>query len=294
MTAWQKAGSCLLLLVLVAGFLAPAKAAEPDCTQDGHQLEVVREILSEDGHEKNVEYRCVVCGETFVQTMEFLEHQWDEWRVERQPTCQQEGLQTRTCHTGGGHSESQTIPAIGHEYVKTVQQATCERKGKEIYACRHCGDTYETVVEDKKDHQYTDEIEKPAECDIPGKRVFTCLFCGDSYDEPISSTGHAYGAWEVVEAALPGEEGVETRICENCGETQTRGVEALPVPAPPVEKEPFWGPVEVAVTSANLIVGIIFFLVLSGEIKFLLWRRKRIAEILKKRREEEHDGYEPL
>lgn len=47
------------------------------------------------------------------------EHEFGEWTVSRRPTCQKDGLETRTCECG--EQETRTIVATGHSYT----DATC-------------------------------------------------------------------------------------------------------------------------------------------------------------------------
>ena len=55
----------------------------------------------------------VVCGDKVEHT-----HSFGEWTVTKEATCTEPGEQTRTCDCG--YSETQVIPAIGHDYVNGV------------------------------------------------------------------------------------------------------------------------------------------------------------------------------
>ena len=55
----------------------------------------------------------VVCGDKVEHT-----HAFGEWTVTKEATCTEPGEQTRTCDCG--YSETQVIPATGHDYVNGV------------------------------------------------------------------------------------------------------------------------------------------------------------------------------
>ncbi|WP_024859080.1 CHAP domain-containing protein [Ruminococcus albus] len=66
--------------------------------------------------------------------------------VTKQPTCIDAGVRTYTCSCGSSYTES--IPATGHSYVKTVVAPSFIDKGYTLHKCTKCNDEY-------KD-QYTD------------------------------------------------------------------------------------------------------------------------------------------
>jgi len=74
-------------------------------------------------------------------------------------------------------------------------------------------------------HDYTDEgvvVTQPT-CTAQGSRKHTCA-CGHEKTVDIPALGHDWGEWEVTTEATSEADGVETRTCSRCGETETRSV----------------------------------------------------------------------
>ena len=119
-------------------------------------------------------------------------HAWGEWKVTTEPTCTEEGEETRTCMRCG-ETETRAVAALGHDYVETVTEPTCTEKGFTTHKCSRCGDEYVDA--------YTDAL------------------------------GHAWGEWEVTKEATEEEAGEETRTCARCGEKETRETAKLDCPS---------------------------------------------------------------
>ena len=73
---------------------------------------------------KTTETRCRSCG-TVLDTKEEKTpvdknaHDWDEWKVTKEPSATQAGTKTRICKNDASHTETQEIPATG-ETEETV------------------------------------------------------------------------------------------------------------------------------------------------------------------------------
>ena len=57
-------------------------------------------------------------------------HEWSEWTIAQEATCETEGEKTRSCNKCG-ESEKETLPALGHEEVidSAAVEATCTSAG---------------------------------------------------------------------------------------------------------------------------------------------------------------------
>ena len=75
----------------------------------------------------------VICTEAHV-------HSWSDWATVTEPTCEEDGLEARTC--GCGETETRPISALGHSYVLVnVREATCTEDGYTgDMVCERCGD----------------------------------------------------------------------------------------------------------------------------------------------------------
>ena len=104
----------------------------------------------------------VVCGDKVEHT-----HAFGEWTVTKEATCTEPGEQTRTCDCG--YSETQVIPATGHDYVNGV--------------CANCGavQTPDKPTPDTPDKPTPDTPDKPTP-DTPDKPT------PDTPDKPTPDT----------------------------------------------------------------------------------------------------------
>jgi len=67
-------------------------------------------------------------------------------------------------------------------------------------------------------HQFGEwEIAQEPTCTDEGVYTRTCEKCGESETAPIPVTGHSYTAWKTVEASTCVHEGSQSRTCSNCG-----------------------------------------------------------------------------
>ena len=70
------------------------------------------------------------------------------------------------------------------------------------------------------------EVTTPATCTEDGVKTRVCSFCGESETAVIPALGHTWGEWEVTTPATCTEAGVKTRTCSVCGETETAAIPA--------------------------------------------------------------------
>jgi hypothetical protein len=61
----------------------------------------------------------------------------------QEATCEEDGFITYTCAKKCGKSETEIIPATGHDYEETVVAPTYEAQGYTKHTCKNCGDSYE-------------------------------------------------------------------------------------------------------------------------------------------------------
>ena len=85
-------------------------------------------------------------------------HSWGEWAVTTAPTCEAEGVQSRTCSACGA-SEEQTLPATAHSWSAwtTIVAATFLTSGTEERSCSACGATEQRAIaqlEEKKGAEF--------------------------------------------------------------------------------------------------------------------------------------------
>lgn len=283
--------SLILALPLTSGF--PVAAAGYDCANGSHTYIAVEEKAATDTEDGYIIYECGLCGDTYTQFTYNTGHQWGEWFIEEQPACTTPGIRKRTCTAGTPHSEIQEIPATGHTYTETRTEPTCTGPGHIEYTCPVCGDSYTETSGEPGGHHYVDEITKEPDCGHDGVKTFSCDRCGDSYTEAIPAIGHDYSEWITDKPAGEGIEGLRYQECAYCGDKITETVAALPV-TPEEPEKPFFGPVEIAVTTGNAAVWVFLFLLLAGEFRLLFWIRRQKKKVLAEKEESEDYGYESL
>lgn len=124
-------------------------------------------------------------------------HKYNSGVVTKEPTCTDTGVKTYTC-VDGDDSYTETIPALGHDYVThtetvTTKEAWDEDVYESRYICNGCGASFKTAREvgrhilavpnDKCGNYYVDDVEvntihHPAETETRTYKV--CSRCGDT------------------------------------------------------------------------------------------------------------------
>lgn len=179
------------------------------------------------------------------------EHNWGEW-TETPATCTQDGSKTRTCSLCH-EVETQTIPALGHDYQSVVTAPTCTEQGYTTHTCSRCHDSYVNTYVDALGHDWNTNdctqqatcsrcnavrpagthvwgdwtVTKEATCTEDGSKTRSCTSCGHSETEVIAKLGHAWGDWVLTTPPTEEQNGVETRTCSRCNATETRDVAKL-------------------------------------------------------------------
>ena len=113
-------------------------------------------------------------------------HNFNKWVIIREPTCTENGINTRSCD-GCLKFETKTINALGHDYSTTWttdMAATCGASGSKSHHCTRCSDKKDVTA--------------------------------------IPATGnHKFGAWSIIQSATCTTTGTQTRTCSVCGKTET-------------------------------------------------------------------------
>ena len=191
----------------------------------------VEPTCEEAGSYDSVVY-CTVCGEEVSRVTTEIDpigHDWDEGEITTNPTCTEEGVRTYTCHNDSGHTYSETIQPMGHNYPdegveENRVEPTCEGKGSfdTVEYCTVCGEelTRVTTELDPIGHNWSDgEITTPATCTTDGVKTYTCKNdASHTYTETVSATGHT-SVTDAAEEPTCTETGLtEGSHCSTCGE----------------------------------------------------------------------------
>ncbi len=141
-------------------------------------------------------------------------HEYGEWAVVREATCESDGLKERACN-GCDQTEQETIAALGHSYGEWVTEvtATCTTAGKKgHYEWSVCHKTFDADKHELADltiamteHTYGEWVAEVATtCTTAGvKGHYECSVCHKNFDADkheiadltIAKTDHTYGTW---------------------------------------------------------------------------------------------------
>ncbi len=114
-----------------------------------------------------------------------LGHEFGEWYVLEEPTCNRDGTQARDC-VRCGHRDESPIPHTGHVYIVEVIAPTCTARGYTSHYCPGCGDRFRTDYTDPLGHRYDNGVvTRDPTFTAMGRILYTCTGCGDTYQETI-------------------------------------------------------------------------------------------------------------
>ena len=119
---------------------------------------------------------CTATGTATIPVDKENGHSWSEWKTTKEPTCKEDGEQTRTCSICG-KPETKSIPKLTTHTYDTKPTSISDEE--HTYTCTVCG---QTITENHKwgnKPQYKDK-------DYHTK---TCTVCGKSVDEEHTTTG---------------------------------------------------------------------------------------------------------
>ena len=194
---------CVALFVLILClFGCKCRDGEHDYKEN-----VIKEATCEKKGE--VEYVCSICGDTYREDIEALEHEFDS--VKTAASCVSKSEVTYTCkRCGYTYKEEGEVDKSAHEFDEgtVVAQASCVSDGKVVYKCKLCGEE-KSEVAPATGHDYRSTV-TAATCTADGAEVFVCSRCYDTYTEVIPATGHD---WEEAACLNP-------KTCRNCGLTE--------------------------------------------------------------------------
>ena len=163
---------------------------------------------------------CDRCNEVLVQQEEipFLEHEYGEWEVVNNATCEKDGLEKQECEKCN-HYEERTIKALGHDYVSVITEPTCQKEGYTTHTCNRCNDVYVDNTQSKLGHKFDVEAERvEATCYEDGYVKYICEGCNETIIETLLMLSHnILYPTDYVEATCY-EDGFKQGYCEHCNE----------------------------------------------------------------------------
>ena len=126
---------------------------------------------------------CTVCGEVIStkETIPALGHDFSDWNIATEATCEQLGTEKRMCQVCG-KTETRETSTAEHNYESYTYEATCESEGETVYTCTVCDDVYVEVDEPLGHIESEIYLNNEATISEEGIKIKTCLACGEMLD----------------------------------------------------------------------------------------------------------------
>lgn len=130
----------------------------------------------------------------------------------REATCLRDGVTKEYCESCGEILREQEIPALGHDFVKSVWELpTCMKGGYYNNVCSRCGQV-ECVTQEPLPHEVEDILVQEGNCMEDTVIQHICKVCGMKVKEDTRYTLYDVHSWTSMEI-----DGEEITYCERCG-----------------------------------------------------------------------------
>ena len=135
------------------------------------------------------------CGKTYSTELAKLGHDWSDWYITKDPTCESSGLQKCVCFNDSAHENISTVPKLQHSWGDwiTVESATCTKEGTANSICHNNATHIQRKVIPVTDHN------------LPNNGKLICLTCNlevaGRLDTPVVTTSGSNVSWEAVDGA---------------------------------------------------------------------------------------------
>jgi len=171
-------------------------------------------------------YTCE-CGDTYTEQIPVADHTLTHKTVAS--TCKVNGYEYDYCSNCKGEFNKVELPLGNHKNNHITVPSTCKVQGMSYDLCTVCGQTSNTKVLPLADHT-TKHIKVDSTCKVAGYEYDECTVCGTKLNEKtLPLADHTWGDWEVTTEPTTSAEGVKTRKCSVCGDTETASIPMLQV-----------------------------------------------------------------
>ena len=152
--------------------------------------------------EKGIKTFTCECGATYKEEIPVVEHKYEE-TITKEATCTTDGEKTFTC-TVCGDSYTEPIEAYGHDFGDFVidKEPTCEHGGSQSRHCSRCEETTDIIILERLEHVGSGEyvvVRKPSMFRAGIKEEY-CINCGAVVHQeeiPVVMTG-----WYIIGGIL--------------------------------------------------------------------------------------------
>lgn len=123
------------------------------------------------------------------------------------------------------NTKTETIPALGHDYITTRTDPTCTTPGSIVSTCSRCQDV-QTEPIPALDHDWQEAVRADPTCTTPGSITSTCSRCQDTQTETLPTLYHSWESGEIVPSTYDEDgslvtEGYTFYNCSSCGSSFT-------------------------------------------------------------------------
>ena len=165
------------------------------------------------------------------------EHQMGDWTVTKEATCTEAGIRTRKCEydkctlcNGVTYEQTESIPALGHDWNNVETKATCIKAGFVQQICKTCGEKGERIEIPATGHSFGAGVyvTEPT-CTSQGLIEFTCESCDAKRFGILPKSRHIWNTEPTIEKeATCTEEGQQDIRCSICNEVNEASVKKIP------------------------------------------------------------------
>lgn len=202
--------SCNKKLEEVTHTISVSTTKAATCTEDGEKIS-----------------KCNICGYKKTDTIEKLDHEWDEGTVTTNPTCINTGVKTFTCRRQGcTKTKTEIVPSTPDTHTlkeeKTIP-ATCTTDGESYKICSICNQKYDVTTIIAKGHTEKEQKTEDATCTSAGRSYKICSVCNAEYDiKTTEATGHSWGEWTTKATGTCTTPTKLSRSCSKCTATEEK------------------------------------------------------------------------
>ena len=189
------------------------------------------------GAQKITTIFCTRCRQELSHSIEELAplgHDWGEWKVEKEATCEAAGYEARYCKRCNLREE-RPLTALGHDWgpYELTTAPTCQDKGQETSTCKRDSSHKQYRDVDPTGHDWdAGVITKEPDCTNPGVKTFTCKnnpAHTKTEPVPVNPNAHDWDDGKITKQPNCTTPGVKTYTCNlNPAHTYTESIPIVP------------------------------------------------------------------
>ncbi|MCM1364254.1 MAG: leucine-rich repeat domain-containing protein [Faecalibacterium sp.] len=181
---------------------------------------------------------CDICGDATDKIIDkgtALGHDYsDEWTIDKEPTCLEEGIKSRHCIRCAEAAVDITVMPREHHYIleSSTREPTCTEDGFNHFYCTICQYSYGEVIP-ALGHDYSTEwtIDSNSTCGYNGYKSHHCKRCSAKTDITTieKNSQHQYYRCENLDIVPTcTQEGGKCYSCRNCDVLDFIPIEKIP------------------------------------------------------------------